>query len=299
MGLERNDNFYFLSFSFFSTLFWPQKKRQRYFIVFWIFFTIFLEFSITLRVRTKQNDNFYFLSFSALSNLFWLEMTPYWFYDNFLTFFAISLQFSITCREGTERNGTIILIFSLSLTFPAYVGLKWSHNGIFEFSEFFCYFFGILYYGCAWNGTEQKFLFSLVLDLFHPILSSKEAIIVFFNFLNIFAIYFEFCITDGIGTERNDNFYFLSFSFFSTLFWLQKKPQRYFIIFWFFFAIFLEFSITFRVKTKQNDNFYFLSFSALTNLFWLGMTPYWFYDNFLTFFSIFMEFSITLRVRTK
>ena len=101
------------------------------------FFAIFLEFSITLRVRRKQNDNFYFLSFSTLSNLFWLEMTPYWFYDNFLTFFAISLEFSITCRVRTERNGTIILIFSLSLTFPTYVGLKWSHNGIFEFSEFF------------------------------------------------------------------------------------------------------------------------------------------------------------------
>ena len=97
----------------------------------------------------------------------------------------------------------------------------------------------------------------------------------FFNFLNILAIFFEFCITDGIGTERNDNFYFHSFSFFSTLFWIQKKPQRYFIIFWFFFATFLEFSITLRVRTKQNDNFYFLSFSALYILFWLEMTPYW------------------------
>ena len=116
-----------------------------------------------------------------------------------------------------------------------------------------------------------------------PILSSKEAIMVFFNFLNILAIFFEFCITDGIGTEWNNNFYFLSFSFFSTLFWLQKKPQRYFIIFWFSFVIFLEFSITLRVRTKQNDNFYFLSLSALSALFWLEMTPYWFDDNFLTF----------------
>ena len=151
-------------------------------------------------------------------------------------------------------------------------------------------FFLNLYYGCGWNGTEQKFLFSLVLDLFHPILSSKVAVIVFSNFLNIFAIFFELCITDGIGTERNNNFYFLSFSFFSNLFWLQKKQQRYFIIFWFFFSIFFEFSITLRVRTKQNDNFYFLSFSALSNLFWLEMTPYWFYDNFLTFLQFLWYF---------
>ena len=136
-----------------------------------------MEFSIALRVRTKQDDNFYFLSFSALSNLFWLEMTPYWFYDNFLTFFAISLEFSITCWVGTERNdntyflsfpsfsnlfwlemkpqryfiifwifllfflnfvlrtwlewnGTIIIIFSRSHSFPPYFGFKRSHNGI-------------------------------------------------------------------------------------------------------------------------------------------------------------------------
>ena len=191
---------------------------------------------------------------------------------------------------GSEQNGTIILIFSLSITFPTYVGLKWSHNGIFGFFEFFCYFCGIFYYGCGWNGTEQEFLFSLVLDLFHPILSSKEAIMVFFNFLNILAIFFELFITDGIGTERNDNFYFLSFSFFSTLFLLQKKPQQYFIIFWIFFAIFMEFSITLRVRTKQNDNFYFISFSASSALFWLEMMPYWCYDNFLTFLQFLWNF---------
>ena len=171
VGTERNDNFYFLSFSFFSTLFRLQKKRQWYFIIFWIVFTIFLEFSITLRVRTKQNDTFYFLSFSALSNLFWLEMTPYWFYNNFLTFFYFFEIF----YHVSGRNGTIILIFSLSLTFPTYVGLK-------------------------------------------------RNIMIFLNFLNFFAIFFEFCTTDVVGTEWNKNFYFLSFLTFSTLFCLQRKP---------------------------------------------------------------------------
>ena len=40
------------------------------------FFANFLEFSITLWVRTKRNDNFYFLSSLTFSNLFCLEMTP-------------------------------------------------------------------------------------------------------------------------------------------------------------------------------------------------------------------------------
>ena len=107
-------------------------------------------------------------------------------------------------RMLLERNRTIILIFSRSRPFPSYFVFKRSHNGIFEF---FCYFFGIFYYGCGWNGKEQKFLFSLVLDLFHPILSSKEAIIVFFNFLNIFAIFLNFVLR--MGLERNGTIIFI------------------------------------------------------------------------------------------
>ena len=42
--------------------------------------------------------------------------------------------------------------------------------------------------------------------------------------LNIFAIFLEFSIMRRVGTERNDNFYFLSFSAFFNLFWLKKKP---------------------------------------------------------------------------
>ena len=117
---------------------------------------------------------------------------------------------------------------------------------------------------------------------------------IFLNFLNFFAIFFEFCTTDEIGTERNDNFYFLSFSFFSTQFWLQKKPQRYFIIFWFFFANFLEFSITLRVRRKQNDNFYFLSFSVFSCLFWLEMKPYWFFWIFWFFLLFFWNFVLRM-----
>ena len=91
---------------------------------------------------------------------------------------------------------------------------------------------------------------------------------IFFNFLNFFAILLEFSITRPAGTERIDNFYFLSFSSFSSLFLASNEPIMALFLFFNFFAIFLEFSISRRVGTKRNDNFYFLSFSAFSNLFW-------------------------------
>ena len=141
-----------------------------------------------------------------------------------------------------------------------------------------------------------------------------------------------------VGTELNDNFYFLPFSSFSNLFWPEMNPQWYFFIFLNFFLIFMEFSITHRVGMKRNDNFYFgLKWSnngifLIFLIFWLffGIFLYalgrngteWndnfyfrsFSDfsslkawneaimvsfNFLNFFSIFLEFCIMRRVRTK
>ena len=97
------------------------------------FFAMFLEFSITPWVGTKQNDNFYFLSFSAFSNLFWLQMKLYWHFLIFWIFLQFFWNFKLCVRLG--RNEIIILIFSLSLPFPNYFGWKWCHNGIF----FYCF----------------------------------------------------------------------------------------------------------------------------------------------------------------
>jgi len=74
------------------------------------------------------------------------------------------------------------------------------------------------------NETARQFLFSLFLGLFQPILAGKEAITGFFSSSNFFAIFLEFSIARRVGTKRNDNFYFPSFSAFSNLFWLEKKP---------------------------------------------------------------------------
>ena len=125
---------------------------------------------------------------------------------------------------GKERNRTIIFIFSLSQPFPTYFGLERSRNSIFQFFEFFCYFYGIFYYESGRNETEQQFLFSLFLCIFQQILAWNDAIMVFFNFLNFFTIFFEFSLTRRLGTERNDNFYFLSFPGLSNLFLLENKP---------------------------------------------------------------------------
>ena len=100
--------------------------------------------------------------------------------------------------------------------------------------------------------------------------ASNEAITVSFNFLNFFAIFLEFSITRRVEMEQNDNFYFLFLSQpFCNVFWLEMKPQRYFLI----FLIFLEFSITHRVRTKRNGTFNYFSFSAFSNLFWLEIKP--------------------------
>ena len=53
------------------------------------------------------------------------------------------------------------------------------------------------------NETERYILYSLFLGIFEPILAGDEAIVVFFNFLNFFAIFLEFSITHRVGTERN------------------------------------------------------------------------------------------------
>ena len=63
---------------------------------------------------------------------------------------------------------------------------------LFNFFEFFCYFYGIFYYALGRNETERQDLLSLFLGIFEPILPLNEAILAFFNFLNFFAIFLEF-----------------------------------------------------------------------------------------------------------
>ena len=138
------------------------------FLNFFTFFAIFLEFYITRRVGTKRNNNFYFLSFSAFCNLFWLEMEPQRYFLIFLIFRLFYWNFLL--HVGQERNGTITFIFLLSHSFPVYFCLKSILKDIYYFLKFFCYFFRIFFYTSCRNEIELKFLFSLFLIHFLPIL---------------------------------------------------------------------------------------------------------------------------------
>ena len=121
-------------------------------------------------------------------------------------------------------------------------------------------------------GTKQIettiFIFSLSLR-FPTYFVLKRSHNGVFNFLNFFAIFLEFSITRRVGTERNDNFYFFSFSAFSNLFLAWNEAIMVYFNFFNFFSFVFEFSITRRVGTERNDDFYFPPFSALSNLFWL------------------------------
>ena len=138
-------------------------------------------------------------------------------------FWKFSLFFwNFLLHVGWERNG--IFILSISRPFPTYFDLKWGPNGVIWFFDFSSFFFGIFYYPSGRNGTERQFLFFLFLGISQPILAWNGAIIGFFNFSKIFAIFLEFSFTRWVGTKRKDNFYFFSFSAFPNLFWHEMEP---------------------------------------------------------------------------
>ena len=116
--------------------------------------------------------------------------------------------------------------------------------------------------------------------------------------MNFFAILLEFSITRPAGTERTDNFYFLSFSSFSSLFLAKWTHNGIFFIFQFFCYFFgIFYFATGRNATER----YFL-YSLFLGIFhpilaWNEAVVV--VLNFLNFFTIFLEFSITRRARMK
>ena len=161
----------------------------------------------------------------------------------------------------------------------------------------FCYFFGIFYSESGWNPSERLFLFSLFLSLSHPILAWKEAMMVISNFLNFFAIFFEFSIPGRVETLRNDYFYFLSISAFPILFWLEKKLWRCFLIFWIFLLFFWNFLL--RDGHEHIGTIFFIfSRSPPFQTYFTWKEAAMVFSKFLNVFAIFLEFSITGQVGT-
>ena len=113
-------------------------------------------------------------------------------------------------------------------------------------------------------------LFSLFLGLPQHILPRKAAIIVF-------SIFLEFSITGRVGTPRNDFFFFnfLSFSAIPNLFWPEKLPKCWFLIFLIFLPFYFNFLLRVGYELIGMIFFfsYFLFLSAFPNLFWLRKKP--------------------------
>ena len=162
-----------------------------------------------------------------------------------MNFLAICLEFSITHRVGTERNGTIIFI-SLSQLFPTYFGLKWIHNGIFSFFEFFLIFFWkmVLRIGQERNGTII-FIFSLSqpLQTYFGLKWGSNGIFLIFLIFLLFCFGIFYYTSGRNVTERNGMIIFI-FSFsqsFPTYFglkWSRNCIFQFFEFFSYFYGIF-------------------------------------------------------------
>ena len=129
VGTKRNETIIFiLPISHPFPTYFGLKWTIIVFLLFFEFFIIFMEFSITLWVRTKRNDNFYFRYFLAFSILFWV-IKPHRYFLIFWIFLPFFWNF--LSLLGQECNGSIIFIFTISQSFPTYFCLKWSRDGIF------------------------------------------------------------------------------------------------------------------------------------------------------------------------
>ena len=157
----------------------------------------------------------------------------------FLVFLIFWLFFGIfhyaSGRNGTEWNDNFY--FS---SFSDFSNLKaWNEAIMGSFN--FLNFFGIFYHASGKNETERKFLFSLFLILFQPIMAWNESIMVFFSFLNFFSLFLNFLLR--VGKERNGTkIFILSHSHpFPTYFCQKCCDIGIFFMFWIFWLFFWNF----------------------------------------------------------
>ena len=128
-------------------------------------------------------------------------------------------EFSLTRQFGTKRNDNFYFL-SLSLFRTI---LAWNEATIVFFDFFwifFSFFWNFLFPVRSEGKGQTIFIFSLSrhFPTYFGMKLSHNGIFLFFS------LFFEFYISRRVGTERKDNFCFLSFSSFTNLFWLEKKP---------------------------------------------------------------------------
>jgi len=77
VGMKRNDNFYFLSFSAFPNLFRLAIMPYEYLLLLRILLLFFWNFQLWVGwVGMDRNNMFHYLSFLAFFNVFWIEKKP-------------------------------------------------------------------------------------------------------------------------------------------------------------------------------------------------------------------------------
>ena len=91
---------------------------------------------------------------------------------------------------------------------------------------------------------NDNFFFPLILSRSCLVLALKEAILMFFIFLNFFAIFLEFPIPGRVEMDRTNNFFFSHPRPLSSRFGMKRSHNNVFLIFLLFF---LEFPISGRV----------------------------------------------------
>ena len=126
----------------------------------------------------------------------------------------------------------------------------------------------------------------------------NEATMVFLNFWNFFSMFLEFSITCRVGTKRNDNFCFPSFSAFFNVFWLEMKSQWYSFNFFKFLLFFWNFPLHVMLERNMTIVFILSLSQRFPPYFGLKLSYNCFYNS-LNFFAICLKFSKPHWVGTK
>ena len=200
----------------------------------------------------------------------------------FCYFFKI---FNYVSGRNTSERFFFSIFLSLSHPILAWEEAMMVYSNLLKFFAIFLEFSITVRVGTHRN--DFLFLFFIFLSLPHPILAWEEAMMVFSNFLNFFAILLEFPIPGRVETYRNDFYYFLSFSAFPILFWLEMKLWLCFLIFWIFLVFLFNFFYYGLARNTLQRFLLFSLFLCLSHsiLAWKEATLV--FSNFLNFFAIF------------
>ena len=126
--------------------------------------------------------------------------------NDIFNFFAIFLEFLFPGPIGMVQYGNLLFLSFSASPVPFWLEKK-PYCCFLIFWIFLLFFWNSLFrVRFEWIGMIIFFFLSFSAGPY-PVLALKEAILIFFNFLNFFAIFSVFYIPDWLGTNRNDFFF--------------------------------------------------------------------------------------------